>query len=135
MPAYIIVEIDVKDPAVYEDYKVLAPPSIEQYGGRYIVRGGKTETLEGNWVPKRIVVLEFPDFRYRARVGEFAGVRRGESAAAELCGDADYRGGGTLAPTAQTLSLAHPRAERQEKQRAEMPGVSAVDLRTHAFCF
>jgi uncharacterized protein (DUF1330 family) len=61
MAAYIIVEIDVHDPAMYEEYKALAPPSIEQYGGRYIVRGGRTATLEGDWSPKRIVVLEFPD--------------------------------------------------------------------------
>jgi len=61
MAAYIIVEIDVHDPATYEEYKMLAPPSIEKYGGRYLVRGGRTETLEGDWSPKRIVVLEFPD--------------------------------------------------------------------------
>lgn len=61
MAAYIIVEIDVHDPTTYDEYKILAPPSIAEYGGRYIVRGGRTETLEGDWSPKRIVVLEFPD--------------------------------------------------------------------------
>ena len=61
MAAYIIVEIDVHDPTTYEDYKQLAPPSIAAYGGRYIVRGGKTVTLEGDWEPRRIVILEFPD--------------------------------------------------------------------------
>ena len=45
MPAYIVVQIDVKDPHAYEEYKALAPPSIEAYGGRYIVRGGEVETL------------------------------------------------------------------------------------------
>lgn len=59
MPAYVCVEIEVHDPATYETYKKLAPPSIAQYGGRYIVRGGETETLEGDWDPKRFVILEF----------------------------------------------------------------------------
>ena len=60
MRAYIIVEIDVHDPVGYEDYKKLAGSTVEAYGGKYIVRGGKTEVLEGDWKPKRIVVLEFP---------------------------------------------------------------------------
>jgi uncharacterized protein (DUF1330 family) len=61
MPAYIVVQIDVTDPAPYEDYKAMAPPSIAKYGGRYIVRGGPVEVLEGSWEPRRFVVLEFPD--------------------------------------------------------------------------
>ncbi|HEX4639353.1 MAG TPA: DUF1330 domain-containing protein [Chthoniobacterales bacterium] len=60
MLAYIIVEIEVTDPAGYEEYKKLAGATVEQYGGKYIVRGGKTEVLEGNSQPKRIVILEFP---------------------------------------------------------------------------
>ncbi len=59
MNAYIIVEIDVHDPVGYEEYKKLAGPTVEARGGKYIVRGGKTEVLEGDWQPKRIVVLEF----------------------------------------------------------------------------
>ena len=59
MPAYIIVEIEILDPVGYEEYKNLASGSVEKYGGKYIVRGGKTEVLEGDWQPKRIVVLEF----------------------------------------------------------------------------
>ena len=61
MPAYVIVQINIKDPATYERYKELAPPSIKTYGGRYIARGGRTETLEGDWAPARLVLLEFPD--------------------------------------------------------------------------
>lgn len=61
MAAYIIVQIDIHDPATYERYKQLAPPSIKAYGGRYIARGGRTETLEGTWSPARLVMLEFPD--------------------------------------------------------------------------
>lgn len=60
MPAYIIVEIEVTDPAGYEKYKNLAGATVEKYSGKCIVRGGKTEVLEGDWQPKRIVVLEFP---------------------------------------------------------------------------
>jgi uncharacterized protein (DUF1330 family) len=59
MSAYVIVEIDIFDPAGYEEYKNLAGATVEKYGGKYIVRGGKTEVLEGDWQPKRIVVLEF----------------------------------------------------------------------------
>jgi uncharacterized protein (DUF1330 family) len=60
MPAYVVVEIEVLDQARYETYKQLAPPAIEAYGGRYLVRGSAVETLEGTWSPKRIVILEFP---------------------------------------------------------------------------
>lgn len=59
MPAYIIVDVEVKDPHRYEDYKKLTPASLVPFGGRFIVRGGKTETLEGDWKPGRIVVVEF----------------------------------------------------------------------------
>jgi len=59
MSAYVIVEIEVTDPVGYEEYKRLAGTTVEKYGGKYIVRGGKTEVLEGDWNPKRIVVLQF----------------------------------------------------------------------------
>ena len=59
MPAYIIVEIEVTDPVGYEEYKKQAAATVEQYGGKYVVRGGACETLEGDWQPKRIVVLQF----------------------------------------------------------------------------
>jgi uncharacterized protein (DUF1330 family) len=59
MPAYIIVEIEILDAVGYEEYKKLAGATVEKYDGKYIVRGGKTEVLEGDWQPKRIVVLEF----------------------------------------------------------------------------
>lgn len=60
MPAYIVVDIDIHDAETYEAYKLLAPPSIAQYGGRYVARGGKCDVLEGDWQPKRLVLLEFP---------------------------------------------------------------------------
>lgn len=59
MAAYVIAEIDVTDPKGYEEYRKLGPPTIAAYGGRFVVRGGKVEVLEGDWVPKRLVVLEF----------------------------------------------------------------------------
>jgi uncharacterized protein (DUF1330 family) len=66
MSAYVVVQVDVKDPVRYEDYKGLVPASLAKYGGRFVVRGGRTETLEGTWSPKRFVMLEFPDIE-RAR--------------------------------------------------------------------
>ena len=60
MPAYVIVEVSITDPAAYEEYKKLTPGSIASYGGKFIVRGGATVSLEGDWKPERIVVLEFP---------------------------------------------------------------------------
>ena len=60
MPAYILVDCVVTDPARYESYKGLAPAAIARYGGRYLVRGGEAVKLEGDWTPNRVVVLEFP---------------------------------------------------------------------------
>ena len=60
MAAYVVVEISIRDPETYERYKVMAPPSIARYGGRYIVRGGRTHCLEGSWDAARFVLLEFP---------------------------------------------------------------------------
>jgi uncharacterized protein (DUF1330 family) len=66
MPAYVIVDIHVHDAAKFEEYKKKAPPSIAAYGGKYLVRGGAVETLDGTWAPERIVILEFPSME-RAR--------------------------------------------------------------------
>jgi uncharacterized protein (DUF1330 family) len=59
MPALIIVDIEVTDPVRYEDYKRLASHSIAVHNGRYLVRGGASEVLDGDWTPRRLVVLEF----------------------------------------------------------------------------
>ena len=61
MAAYIVVQVEVKDPVRYEDYKKMVPASFAKYGGRFVVRGGRTETLEGDWSPSRFVMVEFPD--------------------------------------------------------------------------
>lgn len=60
MSAYVIVDIQVHDPVVYEQYKALAPAEVAAFGGKYLARGGKVENLEGSWAPSRLVILEFP---------------------------------------------------------------------------
>lgn len=60
MPAYVIVEVTIHDPAAYEQYKLLTPAAVAAYNGRFVVRGAQTESLEGDWNPQRMVVLEFP---------------------------------------------------------------------------
>jgi len=62
MPAYVIVDIGVTNPEIYAEYVKAAPPTIANFGGKYIVRGGKAEALEGEWAPRRVVVLEFPSY-------------------------------------------------------------------------
>src|SRR5437879_9657980 len=59
MSAYIIVEIEIIDPVGFEEYKKRVVPLVEKYGGKYIAVSDRVETLEGDWKPKRIVVLEF----------------------------------------------------------------------------
>ena len=67
MPAYLIVDLEVTDPAGFEEYRQLVPGTIQKYGGHYLVRGGTVETLEGDWQPKRVVVLEFPSLEQAKR--------------------------------------------------------------------
>jgi uncharacterized protein (DUF1330 family) len=66
MAAYVILDIQVTDPARFAEYRELAPPAIAAYDGKYLARGGTTELLEGSWTPNRMVVLEFPSIE-RAR--------------------------------------------------------------------
>jgi len=66
MAAYIVVDVTVTDPATFETYRQQVPETLVPFGGRFLVRGGATETLEGAWAPRRVVVLEFPD-RERAK--------------------------------------------------------------------
>ena len=60
MAAYVLVEVDVTDAALFQEYAKGVPATIAAHGGKYIVRGGAVETKEGGWAPKRVVVLEFP---------------------------------------------------------------------------
>ena len=60
MAAYVIANVDVKDPVRYADYRKMVLPTIQKYGGRFLARGGAVEALEGSWQPKRLVIVEFP---------------------------------------------------------------------------
>ncbi len=63
MAAYLIVNLQVKDPVGYEEYKAKAPALIRKHGGEYLVRGGRFAVAEGEWKPSRIVILRFPDMK------------------------------------------------------------------------
>ena len=60
MAAFVIASVIVKDPVRYADYRRLVTPTLEKFGGRFIVRGGAIDVLEGDWRPGRLVILEFP---------------------------------------------------------------------------
>jgi uncharacterized protein (DUF1330 family) len=59
MTAYIVVEVDVKDPERFADYRSMVPASLAAYGGKYLIRGGQVENLEGDWEPQRFVMIQF----------------------------------------------------------------------------
>ncbi|ANA34496.1 DUF1330 domain-containing protein [Ralstonia mannitolilytica] len=59
---YILAYVDVTDPVQYEQYKVLSTKAMQAHGAEVLVRGGKTEQLEGEWAPTRVVVLKFPSY-------------------------------------------------------------------------
>ena len=61
MPAYVVIETDVRDPEQYERYKAASPAAVASGGGRFVARGGELAVLEGDWDPSRVVILEFPD--------------------------------------------------------------------------
>jgi uncharacterized protein (DUF1330 family) len=58
--AYVIADVQIADPERYKEYTAHTPASIVRHGGRWVVRGGTTQVLEGDWNPGRIVVIEFP---------------------------------------------------------------------------
>ncbi len=60
MSAYVILDVEIRDPVRYQDYMAQVKPAIEAAGGRYLARGGRHTVYEGDWVPRRIVLLEFP---------------------------------------------------------------------------
>ena len=67
MAAYVIANVDIKDAALFEQYRKQVPDTLARHGGRYLVRGGLHETLEGTWMPSRLVVLEFPTLEQARR--------------------------------------------------------------------
>jgi uncharacterized protein (DUF1330 family) len=87
MPAYVIADVEVTDPAKYEDYKKLTPGAIAKHGGRFIARGGQTATLEGNWRPGRVVIIEFPTYEQARSFYtsvEYTAARRARAGAATM---------------------------------------------------
>ena len=67
MPGYVVLSVEVLDAERYKEYAQMGPPTVTQYGGRYLVRGGPVELRSGSWEPKRLVILEFPSVE-QARV-------------------------------------------------------------------
>ena len=59
MPGYVIGNINVTDPDAFEEYRGMVPATVAAYGGKYLVRGGVADVVEGDWNPNRLVVLEF----------------------------------------------------------------------------
>ncbi|MHC4154279.1 MAG: DUF1330 domain-containing protein [Planctomycetota bacterium] len=59
MPAYLIANVDIKDADRFKDYMKATPSVVKQFGGKFLVRGGAFEICEGNWDPKRLVLVEF----------------------------------------------------------------------------
>jgi uncharacterized protein (DUF1330 family) len=60
MAAYVFAQIEVTDPATYDDYRKQVLPTVTKFGGKFIVRGGKVDAKEGDWKPERMIALEFP---------------------------------------------------------------------------
>ncbi len=62
MPAYIIVDMNITNMEQYKEYMAVAPAAVAAAGGGYLVRGGRFETMEGDWQPSRMALLRFPSF-------------------------------------------------------------------------
>lgn len=86
MAAYVIVDLDVKNEAALEGYRRAVPATVAKYGGRFLVRGGAAQTLEGGWEARRVVILEFESVE-RARAWydspEYVPLRRLRQSASE----------------------------------------------------
>src|SRR5262245_42777928 len=78
MSAYMIIDLDIHDQAAFEGYQKSVPAVIAKHGGRYLVRGGQLEVLEGDWQPHRLVILQFPD---RAAIRAFLAETEAQSLA------------------------------------------------------
>jgi len=81
MSAYVIFDVDIRDPIRYQDYMKQVRPALEQAGARYLARGGTHKVYEGDWTPRRIVLLEVPSiaafesFYYGPVYREFKSIR------------------------------------------------------------
>lgn len=67
MAAYVIGDIEVTDPAAFQEYRNRVGATVEQYGGRFVVRGGRVNLKEGDWQPRRLLMLEFPSLEQAER--------------------------------------------------------------------
>ena len=79
MPAFIIVQVDVTDPEAFATYRDQVPPTLEPFGGKYMVRGGEQDVLEGDWAAARTVVLRFPSVE-RAKAWHASDIYEGPKA-------------------------------------------------------
>ena len=79
MPAFIIVQVDVTDPEAFATYRDQVPPTLEPFGGKYMVRGGEQDVLEGDWAAARTVVLKFPSVE-RAKAWHASDIYEGPKA-------------------------------------------------------
>ena len=59
MPAYLVATVEIHDMDEFKDYVTGAPPTVEQYGGRYLARGGSLEVIDGDWAVPRLTIVEF----------------------------------------------------------------------------
>ena len=86
MTAYVISEVEPRDAALFARYRAMAPATIERYGGRYIVRGGEADVVEGGPPAKTIVIVAFPSMaqaRAWYRSPEYAACRKVRAGALE----------------------------------------------------
>jgi uncharacterized protein (DUF1330 family) len=81
MAAYVISDVEMVDPELFEKYRALAPGTIAQYGGRYLARGGKIQTIEGDWKPKTDRHRRVSNYAKSARMVSLSRVRRGAEGA------------------------------------------------------
>ena len=74
MPAYVIFDVEIRDMARYQDFMSQVKPALEAAGARYLARGGAHKVHEGDWSPRRIVIIEFPSIRGMGSLLSWRGV-------------------------------------------------------------
>ena len=88
MSAYVIFDVDIRDLPRYQEFMVMVKPAIEAAGGRYLVRGGEHEVLEGSWEPSRLVLFEFPSIE-QAKAFYYSELYQGCRAIRDACSSAN----------------------------------------------
>jgi uncharacterized protein (DUF1330 family) len=93
MPSYVIVDLEITDPEAFAGYAARVPETIAAHGGRYLVRGAEARTLESDWAPSRMSIIEFPDAEavqawYDSEAyQQIAGIRQGASITRAIVAD------------------------------------------------